>query len=391
MPPSAEPLRTRLSVEALDDRITPANFDVAVFAARLEAPTLIRFDYAAVGDPTLIGVGVYRSADPVFDASDELVGSGAALTPAGFGFGSGFAGLNAELPLDPTRDFVLVVADPNAQVAELNDGNNTASFRKIAVAAVAHGFSVTGNPIEWLAPFAAQVQAEGYDLAFPFVWTPLSQVPTPDGTVVAGRALADFVRLGAGILAGPNDVVDVHLIGHSRGTSVVSQAFQSLTLNPGSRALQFGYYKETLLDPHVARNFGPAELGALEVLAASGTEATSQVAQISFDPSREFSRSFSLAVLAFQAGAMDAPAFVPSAVDEAEVYFQRLPWNATTYIIPGQTTTAEKFIGVNFLGPTAVPNPFGRSVRNIDLGPEGVGHYEVPDWYLANVVPTLGG
>jgi hypothetical protein len=141
----------------------------------------------------------------------------------------------------------------------------------------------------------------------------------------------------------------------------------------------------------VARNFGPADLGTLEVLFASGTVGTSQVGQFSFDPSREFSKGFALAVLGFQASAMDPPAFVPAAVDEAESYFQRLPWNETTYIIPGQTTTAEQFIGVNFLAPTTVSNPNNRPVRYVDLGPEGVGHYEVPDWYLANVVPTLGG
>ena len=385
--------RARLGVEALDDRITPAapaGFDAVMQTARLEAPTLIRFSFYE-NDPLVLPVGVYRSADPIFDAGDELVGGGLITPPPGGGFGVGSAGLVSQLTLDPSRDFVLVVADPFQQVAEFDESNNVAAFRKIAVAAVTHGFSVTGNPIEWLAPFAAQVQAEGYDFAFPFVWTPLSQIPTPDGTTIAGQTLAQMVRFVGTALAGPNDVVDVHLIGHSRGTSVVSQAFQSLTLNPGPRAVALGYFKQTLLDLHVARNFAPAPFGVMEVLLASGTVGTSQVAQLSFDPSREFSRGFALAVIGFQAAAMDPPAFVPLAVDEAESYFQRLAWNETTFVIPGLPTTAEKIIGVNFLGLPTVPNPFGRALRNIDLGPEGVGHYEVPDWYLANVVPTLGG
>ena len=392
MSPSLGQSRARLGVEVLDDRITPATFDANVFTARLEAPTLIRFNFF-MNDPAFVPVGVYRSADATFDAGDQLVGGGIIPPPTGGGgFGSTFAVLNGQLPLDPARDFVLVVADPNNQFDETIETNNVASFRKFAIAAVTHGFSVTGNPAEFLVPFAAQVQAEGYDFAFPFLWTPLSQIPTPDGTVIAGRNLAQLVRTVATAFApGANDVVDVHLIGHSRGTAVVSQAFQSLTLDPGPRSLRNGYFKETLLDPHVARNFAPVEFGILELLLASGTVGTSQVAQLSFDPSRAFSQSFVLATLAFQASAMDPPAFVPAAVDEAEVYFQRLPWNEATWLIPGFTTTAELFTGVNFLGPSFVPTQSFGSVRYIDLGPEKVGHYEVPEWYQLNVVPKLGG
>ncbi|MBN9122642.1 MAG: hypothetical protein J0I06_26430 [Planctomycetes bacterium] len=390
MSSSHKPLRARLGLEVLGDRITPAaGFDVAVFTARLEAPTLIRFSFYE-NDPAVIPVGVYRSADPTLDASDQLVGSGAITPPAGGGFGVASAALNGPLVLDPSRDYVLVVADPNNQVAEFNESNNIAVFRKFAVAAVVHGLSLDGNPGAFLAPFAAQVQAEGYDFVLPYVWTPLSQTASPNATVIAGRNLAQFFREVA-TLAGPNDVVDVHLIGHSRGASVVSQAFQDLTVNPGPHALAMGYFKETLLDPHAATNFGPAELGAAEVALAPGSVGTSLVGQFSFDKSNPLGQTAALAVLAFQAAANDPLAFVPASVDEAEVYYQQLPADQATWTPPGASQTVEQSIGVNLFGQVPVANPFSRPVRYVDLGPQKVGHSEVPDWYLLNVVPTLGG
>ena len=50
-----------------------------------------------------------------------------------------------------------------------------------------------------------------------------------------------------------NDVIDVNLIGHSRGAGVVSLAMNQLTGNPQDRPAD-GYYELTLLDPHPASN-----------------------------------------------------------------------------------------------------------------------------------------
>jgi hypothetical protein len=382
--------RPRLAVEALDDRIVPA-FDIAVSNAHLIVPTAVGFDYTATDPATEVTVWAFRSADATFDSGDELVGGNIITTPEGGGSGAASIGLFGELELDPARDFVLVVADPSGQVEETNEDNNTSSFRKVAFAALAHGFTLTGLPPAWLETTAAQMRAEGYEYVLPFVWTPMSQLPIRGGTVLAGQVLAQVVRDAAPYLTGPNDVMDVHLIGHSRGTAVVSQAFESLTRNPGPDAVELGFFKQTLLDPHVARNFGPLAVGRAEVRNATGIEAVSSVGQFSFDPSRLSSRAYAQAVLNFQALANDPPAFVPAAVDQAEVYFQRLPWNQTTFTIPGLPLPVEQITGLNFLAPTSVPNAFGRPVESINLNSEGVGHYEVPDWYRINVVPTLGG
>jgi hypothetical protein len=174
-------------------------------------------------------------------------------------------------------------------------------------------------------------------------------------------------------------VVDLHLIGHSRGTAVISQAFRSLEANPGPRALQLGFFQGTYLDPHVARNFGPLSAGLAELAAGTGV---STVGAFSYDPARLTARLFAAGTLAFQAGADDPPAFVSANVDRAEMYYQRLAWDQTA---PG---SVERLVGVNFLSPlpSEVPNFSANPIVATDLGPQGVGHYEVPVWYLNNVV-----
>ena len=57
----------------------------------------------------------------------------------------------------------------------------------------------------------------------------------------------------------PGDVVDLHLIGHSRGGDVVSLA--AGLLDRSAPPLGGGFLELTLLDPHPARN-GPSPITA---------------------------------------------------------------------------------------------------------------------------------
>ena len=367
----------RLGVEHLEDRAVPA--DVGVLGARLDSPTVVGFRYAATGGVESFQVGVYRSADRVLDASDVFVAA-TTVTPGRPGRGHGTVDLGTEMPLDPARNHVLVVADPEGELAERTERNNTASFRKLAVAAVAHGYTLTGLPPAWLLPMTATLRSQGYEAAIPYVWTALSQVPVPGGTVVAGQGMAAQVRAAAAALATrPNDVIDLHLIGHSRGTGVISQAFLSLQADPGPRALELGFYQGTYLDPHVARNFGTLAEGLAELAAGTGT---STVGDFSYDPTSATAQLFAAGTLAFQAAANDPPAFVAANVDRAEMYYQRIDWDET---LPG---SVERLIGVNFLSPLPenVPNFSANPIEATDLGPLGIGHYEVPIWYLENVL-----
>lgn len=370
--------RPRLGVEALDDRTLPSA-DLAVLSARLDTPTAVAFEYRTSSYLGLVPVGVYRSADPVFDPADERVG-GATLIPTFGGTWTGRVALGAELPADPARKHVLVVADPAGRVAERDEGNNAASFRKLVLGGVAHGLTLTGQLPAWFEPTARALEADGYDRVIRFDWLALSQVPVPGGAVLAGWDLAGRVRAAAAELAArPTDVVDLHLIGHSRGSGVVSQALLALDLVPGPRPLRLGYTTQTLLDPHVAGNTGSLEDG-LAQLASGATVNT--VGGFSYNPANPLGVLFAYGTLAFQAVSQDPPAFVPAGVDRAEVVYQRLAWDQTA------PDAIERVIGLNFQSPppAAIPNLSGRPVVATDVGAFGVGHFEVPTWYLTEVL-----
>src|SRR5438270_5299289 len=124
----------RLGVEVLEGRTLPSNGlpDVAVLSTRLENPTSIQFAYQVQGDLGAFHVGVYRSADPTFSANDVPIGGLLTVTPAAAsGVQTAHFTLTSKLPIDPARKYVLVVADPDAHVAESSEANNTAFFRKL--------------------------------------------------------------------------------------------------------------------------------------------------------------------------------------------------------------------------------------------------------------------
>ena len=97
-----------------------------------------------------------------------------------------------------------------------------------------------------------------------------------------------------------NAVIDLQFIGHSEGTVVNTYALVALKgkMTPGLKA---GYIQDILLDPHAANNNIPGQQmsfgGALGGLAKA-------------------------VVSNYQAQAKDPPAFIPSVVDEALVFFE---------------------------------------------------------------------
>src|SRR5262249_19356478 len=155
---------------------------------------------------------------------------------------------------DPSHKFVLAVADPNNLIVETNEANNVADFRKLALAAVVHGFEPTGTLPAWTGDAAAALEARGFADAIVFDSTATSELPIPGKAVLAGVHLANQLRLEAAAIATrPNDVVDLQVIGHSRGTVVSGQALTQIQANPGNE-LRNGYVVMTMLDPHAARN-----------------------------------------------------------------------------------------------------------------------------------------
>jgi hypothetical protein len=362
--------------------------DIAILpqSAHLQTSTTVQFTYQTTGDPGPFTVGVYRSTDGAFDASDVLVASTVIPTPAPNGTTATIT-LSAEMPIDPARQHVLVVADPpspghpNGMIAETDETNNVSSFRKLALVAFTHGYEPNGRVPSWFVPMATALQQAHYAAVLPFNWAVRSALPIPNQTIIAGANLAALIRSEAARLADqPNDVVDIQLIGHSRGSVVISEALQALDNDPGSDALRLGYAKMTMLDPHPARNRGTLAQGLIELFNGSGV---SRVGGFSFNPLNPVARRLAIATLVFQFLANDPEVIIPRNVDGAEIFHQQTPWF--------QSSLTDVLLGFNLWGLPPL-NPFGRPVLwTLDLTPFHVGHTGVPQWYIDNVLVSGGG
>src|SRR5262249_232375 len=143
--------------------------------------------------------------------------------------------------------------------------NDTASFRVYTVAFVVPGFGYTATspPPVWVNTMISALERPGaqggaqYDLALPFMWNsglPLSPSTwNPINLTNAQVGLTQEVEDVASIVPA-NNVIAVNLIGHSRGSEVVTGASQLLGALSLPQQLQDGYCELTLLDPHPANN-----------------------------------------------------------------------------------------------------------------------------------------
>jgi hypothetical protein len=379
----SRPCSIALRVEGLEGRLTPA--DVAVLSAQLLTPTTVQVTYETTDAPGPFPVSVYRSADTTLDPSDVPVASAQVTAPSAPGGSTWTIGLSAEMPIYPAHRYVLVVADPNNGIAEADEGNNTALFRKLALGVVTHGVEPDGMFPAWVPAMTAALEAKGYAETIAFDWAAASRLPVPGIPTLYGARMAEQIRQTAAAIATlPNDVVDLNLIGHSRGAVVISQAALFLNANPGPRGLQLGYTKMTLLDPHPARNRAPLFFGLLELVNGTGV---STIGGFSFDPSNAVSVAAAVTTLQFQAAVHDPRVVLPANVDASESYYQRLPWYQTT-------TPFEQQLHFNIWGdrPSDIINLSGRPLVAINLATvpsaAGVGHTGVQFWYLGTL---LGG
>jgi hypothetical protein len=214
---------------------------------------------------------------------------------------------------------------------------------------------------------ASALQQDGYDAVIPFNWIRLSILPFPLAIELASSQLYQQVVSTADQLAGqhPGDVVDINFIGHSRGTVVISEVLQAL-VGTNDPALRGGYMEMTLLDPH------PANL------------AFSQFSWVPFFPA---ANDFAALVVAFEFLTHDPQVVVPSNVKQTYLYDEQTP--------SGQLGFANlSEVLLNFWGEqtSALPNQSAQSIVETNLtnviapGIGLIGHYEVPLWYLDNVV-----
>lgn len=124
-------LITPRSGEPIDLPLIGVNLgnDIAVTAATRAAATRVTFDFTTDGRPEPFQAGLYQSANETFDADprvDVRVGSLIQITPApGGGAQQGSFPLPRNFQRDPQRPRLIVVADPNRRVAEVDEANNT--------------------------------------------------------------------------------------------------------------------------------------------------------------------------------------------------------------------------------------------------------------------------
>ena len=224
---------------------------------------------------------------------------------------------------------------------------------------------------------AQSLEQVGYDVGIAFHWDALSALPIPGMTSLAGLQLSGEVLDAVASLAprtDPDDVIALHLIGHSRGSVVISQAALDLELLeevlPALAPLKAGPLKMTFLDPHPANN---AYTGTLYSAAPN-----------------LFGRIGTALYTRFQSAMQDPNVVVPASADWAEVYYQRTDYTRAVtpteqfFLIWGQD---EGDIEVRAPGTTVVTS---YDLTDTAEEPGVPGHYLVHDWYQDNVVPTLG-
>jgi hypothetical protein len=275
---------------------------------------------------------------------------------------------------DPFK-YVLAVVDPVRSVPGIGVDNSDAHYRNYIVGAVSVGYDPFAwgqdhAPDDWVQKMASSIGPDGagYDGAIAFGWA--SGLPSSQAIIDAGHNLTAQVLLKVQSFTGlqENDVVDVHMIGHSRGSVVISLAMQDL-LESDKPQLHHGYMKMTLLDPH------PANL-------KYGLSADINLAV----PPVGIPVLIGYAL--FEGIVQDPPVYVPGRVNEIEQIWQQNPW----YLCPVGKESLLNLWGLDggsiVYGDRSVP-----LVSNyMDLtGMQGIGHSEVHDYYQGNFIPVPPG
>ena len=167
---------------------------------------------------------------------------------------------------------------------------------------------------------------------------------------------AEITQTIASLPVQPGDVVDVHLIGHSRGGDVVSLVAGEL--NRSAPPLSGGYLKLTLLDPHPARNGGVKYESF-----SNGPIGT--LAQMQY--------------LAFQSFTSDPPLSIPAGVNGTEIFYQQTR-------VPDTLLPEE-----HFLNPWGEVPAGGATTGVAYYNMSGIvnSHEGIHDFYLQTIVPLL--
>lgn len=98
--------------------------DVALLTAELATDTLVTYTFQTEGGIGSFDVGLYESQDGLFDGDDVQVGILESVTPSGGRESLEFS-LSQPFSCNPTRPYLLMVVDPERQIDEEDEDNNT--------------------------------------------------------------------------------------------------------------------------------------------------------------------------------------------------------------------------------------------------------------------------
>ncbi len=354
--------RCLLSIVALSGA-TQASFDSVAIDYQINAPNV-----------STLAVDVYRSSSPTLGAGNQVeIGvvnlTGTELTEGVHDnipliLGDRSPGVDA-LAIDPSHPYVIAAATGP-------DGSTTsASYQTITIGLVTHGFNPTDTAPAWIYQMAASLKNLGYNDVIPFDWAKASHALEAGEGVASGINAAHLIEKyinGKSTMGQPNvpdgAVVDLHLIGHSRGSVVITQAMKTLQKDlPKIPQAKGGFWELTYLDPHPSHGNNLAPFTATSQYLI---DAANLLQRIYKDP---------------------YPLVVPSHVALAQVYYENTP---VSMIV---STTEEGQIdpwGITY--PTGIHATPGASTQfqTLNLTSPGMTHSSVYEWYQANVVPTLG-
>ena len=362
---------------------------------------IVDYDIRSSQLSTSFDIGIYRSSQPEYDTSGNNV-EVAAYRVAGADLIEGDHtitidasdcdwGLNSQtlsdpLVSDPQLPYVLAVADPEDELpANVMTDSSLGFFRIYTIAAVTHGqeFSNDGpTAVPWMGQLVAGLLAEHYDAVVPVYWKTV--LPGPGQAQVASDVMYnDIVAMARG-LSGlqPNDIINVQLIGHSRGASVIGLAMQELVTNPPDiPQLQHGYYEMTFLDPHPASPETADEVSMASLAALSQVWSPAEYAEIVLD----------IGYFIASVHANDPSVTVPTRVNQVEDYYQRNS-NFSLSVPALMNSVFEAAFNLwGDSGQITIASPTTTLSSSINISSLGVGHGEVPYWYLTNLAVLTNG
>ena len=361
------------ALEATTDAFDVTDFELQIATEPDPSHVLLSYHVDATNLSDPITLDIYRTSTPDSTDASDLLATTAISNPQNLTQGDHQIQLSlngATLSIDPTREYVDVVADPDSS-GQASDAAQETYFQKFVLGVATHGFELNGQAPAWLSQLTADMEYAGYNQAIAFNWALASLKPWSGVTVSEGSLMATQIKSVADSLVAqdgvaPGSVVDLHLIGHSRGSVVISQAMLDLVSTKDSALV--GSFKEmTFLDPHPANSSD-------QFLSAAKTK-SGRIEQTAYN--------------LFVTRTNDPAVVIPSNVNQVEVFYQQNPVS----VFPASSGEST----LNLWGDVRdITNRSNATVRytllNNAILQDGsrIGHLEVPLYYLQNVAINFG-